>query len=421
MRVSFYLDRPTAPQSIVMLNVAFRSKRFRFSTGISTSPTVWNEDRQEPKPSDPHQNINRRRLNSIRDAVDRAYQELGFTDKTKLISESDIESFRTRIELYLAVDKPKPKAASFADQFQEFIDTYTIRSPSGLVTTKRPSDVTLGRYRNSLKTLQAWAKSKRIALDYDVIDENFYQEYCDWLRKTRGLFDATVANYIKTIKTFMKWSRRKGYHQTTAYEEFYRDVRNSESIALTLDELYAIRKLDLSDSPRLSRTRDHFLLQLYSGMRYGDLITLQPHHFDIQSGVIRFTTKKTDTRCIIPITRPRKEILNKYPSLLFEFTSSVKQNLYLKELAQRAEISQHTEIIRFSAGKRVEEIKSRGELLTTHVARRTFASLSIRFGVPEAVIASVTGHSPKGMLQSHYIRLDEQSICEMMCNAWERL
>lgn len=156
-------------------------------------------------------------------------------------------------------------------------------------------------------------------------------------------------------------------------------------------------------------------------MRYGDLVLLQPHHFDLQAGVIRYTTHKTDTDCIIPITRPMQEVIQKYPSLLFEFSSSVKQNLYLKELAIRAGMKQQTTLIRFKAGKRVEEVKSRGELLTTHVARRTFASLSVRFGVPEAVIASVTGHSPKGILQSHYIRLDEQSICELVCNAWEKL
>jgi site-specific recombinase XerD len=421
MRVSFYLDRPTAPQSVVMLNVAFRSKRFRFSTGISTDPKQWNDDRQEPKSNDPHQNINRRRLNSIREAIDRAYHELSFSDKAKLISDSEVEAFKTRIETFLIADKPKQRDASFLEQFQEFIDTYTIRSPEGLVTTKRPSDVTLARYRTTLESLKAWSKAKRVTLDYTKIDETFYQHYCDWLRTAKGLFDATVANYIKTIKTFMKWARRKGYHQTTAYEEFYRDNRNSESIALTLDELQTIRNLDLTDSLRLSRTRDHFLLQVYTGMRYGDLKLLQPHHFDIQSGVIRYSTQKNDTRCIIPITRPMKEIIKKYPSLLFEFSSSVKQNLYLKELAQRANMAQQTTIIRFSAGKRVEEIKSRAELLTTHVARRTFASLSVRFGVPEAVIASVTGHSPKGILQSHYIRLDEQSICELVCNAWERL
>ncbi len=421
MRVSFYLDRPSAPQSIVMLNVALRSKRFRFSTGISTNPKLWNDGRQEPKSNDPHQNLNRRRLNSIRDAVDRAYHELSFSDKARLIRDSDLEAFRARIESFLSADKPKLNASTFADQFQEFIDTYTIRSPKGLVTTKRPSDVTLVRYRATLESLRAWSKVNRVVLDYAVIEEHFYQSYCNWLRTTRNLFDATVANYIKTIKTFMKWARRKGYHTTTAYEEFYRDNRNSESIALTLDELQTIRKLDLSESPRLARTRDHFLLQVYSGMRYGDLILLQPHHFDLQSGVIRYSTQKNDTPCIIPITRPMREILIRYPSLLFEFSSSVKQNLYLKELAQRANMKQQITIIRFSAGKRVEEVKSRGELLTTHVARRTFASLSIRFGVPEAVIAAVTGHSPKGILQSHYIRLDEQSICELVCNAWERL
>jgi len=75
----------------------------------------------------------------------------------------------------------------------------------------------------------------------------------------------------------------------------------------------------------------------------------------------------------------------------------------------------------YRGGQRVEEVKAKHELLTTHVARRSFASTSIRFGVPESVIGMVTGHSAKGMLQQHYIRLDEDAIRDIVTKAWDQL
>ena len=156
-------------------------------------------------------------------------------------------------------------------------------------------------------------------------------------------------------------------------------------------------------------------------MRYGDLSLLEPRHVDRASGIIRITTRKTNTKCIIPITAPLTELFKRYPSLLFEFPSGVKMNAYLKELGVLAGMSQSEIISHYSGGERTESTYTRAELLTTHVARATFVSVSIRFGLPEAVISKVTGHTAKGMLQKHYIILDDETVKGMVCKAWEGL
>lgn len=156
-------------------------------------------------------------------------------------------------------------------------------------------------------------------------------------------------------------------------------------------------------------------------MRYGDLQRLEPRHIDLAAGVIRFTTEKTNTKCIIPITRPLRELLVRYPSLYFEIPSGVKQNLFLKELGQRVGLVQEVVTERYVQGRRIEEVQQKYELLTTHVARRSFATLSVRFGVPESVISVLMSHSRKGMLQQHYVKLDEEAVRDMVANAWEQL
>ncbi|MCO6464994.1 MAG: tyrosine-type recombinase/integrase [Bradyrhizobiaceae bacterium] len=420
MKISFYLDKPASKTSVVLLNVAFRGKRFRFGTGISLNPKDWNKDRQEPRASDPYRNAHTKQMAAIVNEVRRAYNELGFDSSDGLLTSELISTFKDRIRSFVSPDTVVSGSSGLISDFQVFIDTYTLRSSGGMVTSKRPGKSSINSYRQTRDSLLEWSRTRRRPIEYENITLDFYADYCQWLAESRGLVDASISNYIKVIKTFMKWATEKGYHDTTAYQRFYRDKRNVEAVALTVSELRTLRDLDLADSPRLARVRDHFLLQAFTGLRYGDLQRLQPQHFDGDGKVIRITTTKTDTDCIIPVTRPLALLLEKYPSRLFEFSSSVKQNQYLKELGQRAGFDKAEHVNVYRLGKRVESAKPRYDLLTTHVARRTFVTTSVRFGVPESVISAVTGHSPRGMLQQHYIRLDEEAICEIITTAWEK-
>lgn len=422
MRISFYLDKPSAPQSVVMLNVAFFGQRLRFGTGISVESAHWNIDRQEPRSTDPFRNTHHRRLNSITTAVHTIYDEMRFGNRDRVVSSDDSAEFKSRIQAFLTPETSRQKHNNnFIDNFNEFVERYTKRTISGMVTSARPLESTIQKYRLVRSSLEEWGREHRREVKYETMTLDFYMDYSRWLAQTRNLVDSSVSNYIKVLKTFLKWSHGKGYHTSVEYERFYRDKRNGETIALSIDELRAIRECDLSDSPRLSRVRDHFLLQCYTGMRYGDLIKLEPRHFDDAAGVIRFTTQKTQTNCIIPITAPLHQLMERYPSRLFEFPSDVKQNLYLKELGRRVGFAQSVAIGKYIGGKRVETVKKKHELLTTHVARRSFATTSIQFGIPESVIAVVTGHSAKGMLQQHYIKLNEEAVRDLVCKGWEQL
>lgn len=422
MKVTFYLDKPDAKRSVVMVNVALKGQRIRLGTGISIDTADWNTKRQEPKPSDPHINANRKKLEAIRAYVNQAYNDLTFTDNDQLKHDGDIQNLKVRIQSFLTFNESHRKGSpSFQQGFTEFIENYTLHTRTGMVTAQRPAPCTIELYKRTRDTIIDFSKATRYPLTYESIDQTFYQKFFAYQSQEKGLVDASISNFIKILKTYMKWSKQKGYHATQAYESFYRDKRNADTLALTVDELRLIRDVDLSSNPKLMRVRDHFLLQSYTGMRYGDLIKLVPRHFDDAAGVIRLVTEKTGTVSIIPITKPLKLLLERFPSRVFEFTSDVKQNLYLKELGRLVGWTQPTPIARFRAGKRDEEIKPKCDLITTHVARRTYVTTSLRLGVPESVISVVTGHSAKGMLQQHYIRFDEQALCELVCQAWEKL
>lgn len=420
MRLTFYVDKPDSQASALMLNIAFRGQRLRFGTGISIVPILWNHDKQQLRASDPLQNANQKRLDAITAYVTQQYNELNFGSRSKVISPDDIESFRTRILDYLSPDFESKQKKGFSDFYQDFIDTYTLRTRSGLITAKRPSASTISHHQSVLTGLELYATSKKRPLSFASIDETFYREFCEYLANERGLFDNSISNYIKSLKTFMKWSQEKNLHQNHQYLRFHRNKKDGDRIALIESELRAVRDMDFSDNLRIDLTRDRHLLQTFTALRYDDLVKLRPHHFDDAAGVIRFSTQKTERDVIIPMIPPLRTLLAKYPSRTFEWVSNVKQNLYLKELGILSGLNTMVTVRRSRLGQRVEIEQPKHELLTTHVARRTFVTLSSTYGIQDAAIGAVIGHAPATIQDIHYKKFDESTLVSMFCTAWDK-
>ncbi|MBC8124888.1 MAG: tyrosine-type recombinase/integrase [Candidatus Kapabacteria bacterium] len=423
MRLSFYLDKPERQSSSIMLNVALGGKRFRFGTGVIIDPKHWNAEKGSVRSTDPHRNANQKKLNHISEFVRTCYNELIPSGKEKILSSDDLANFTNRIRTFLSPteDTETTRPRTFEQRFEEFIKNYTIRTRNGMITSNRPGPRMLSLYRLVLNDILAWSAARRRPLSFETINEDFHADYCSWLLQERGLVDATVSNHTKVIKTFMKWARQKGYHTETGWENFWRDKRTAKSIALTLDELHVLRDADLSGFPKLDRTRNLFLIQAFTGLRYGDVRSLEPGHFDDDAGVIRFITEKTDAKCTIPITAPLAKLLEQFPTREFRFPTNQEMNRELKVLGEHVGFDKTSSVSHYQAGKRIESKHQRFELLTTHVARSTYISTSIRFGIPEAVTSIATGHASKGMMQTYYIILSEEAVRDMVCKAWEQL
>lgn len=109
----------------------------------------------------------------------------------------------------------------------------------------------------------------------------------------------------------------------------------------------------------------------------------------------------------IPLLPYPISILKKYkndPELqikgkLLPVPSNQKMNAYLKEIADICNIRKH---------------------LTTHLARHTFATLAIEYGMPIDIIAKILGHSNTNMTR-HYAKISEINIGREMAAFGQRL
>ena len=141
----------------------------------------------------------------------------------------------------------------------------------------------------------------------------------------------------------------------------------------------------------------------YTGLAFIDVCTLK--RTDISTDAdgkmwIRKNREKTDELSIIPLLDVPGKIMGKYenhPTVLtrgvvLPVMSNQKVNAYLKEIADLAKIPKH---------------------LTSHIARHTFATMSLNNHVPLETISKMLGHSDIKTTQI-YAKMMDKTISEDM-------
>jgi integrase len=192
-------------------------------------------------------------------------------------------------------------------------------------------------------------------------------------------------------------------------------TEESDNIALTESEIDALSKLDLKNEIRLDAVRDMFVLGCYSGLRWSDFTDIKPENIKKHKNgqVIDIIQTKTKNQVVIPVNNSIAAILKKYNNQLPEPISNQKFNEYIKEIAKMIpELNTKETIVVTKGGKTTEEIFSRWELISSHTARRSFATNSFEKGIEVKLIRAITGHKSDKSFYS-YIKTSKTKQAEM--------
>lgn len=220
------------------------------------------------------------------------------------------------------------------------------------------------------------------------------------------------------MKMFLNEAKELGYHDNSAYLSKKFTIKKEEinHIYLNEEELELLYNLDLSNTPRLDRVRDSFLVGAYSGLRFSDYNKLEPKHFKKINGkdMIEIITTKTKQKLLIPVNSKVKSIIEKYSGRLPSL-SNQKLNSYLKELGEIAGIDEPITTVKTKGFAKVEETCKKYELLSSHCARRSFATNAFKAGIPILAIRSITGHSTEASFLT-YISCNQEETALLMAN-----
>lgn len=252
------------------------------------------------------------------------------------------------------------------------------------------------------------------------MDGELLTRFTDYLINEVRITNNTIAKYVKTIKSFMNWSEKKGYTSNLAHKSFQLKEQEGEIYFLTLDELMKLYRMPLQIEA-LDRVRDVFCFGCFTGLRYSDIQNLTSAN--IRNGFINLTTIKTQEKNNIPLNSLALDILNKYSDGCIKSLPTIsnqKMNEHLKELGKLAGFTRPVLQVRFRGAMRLEKSIPLHEVLTTHVARKTFITNSIYLGMNSEAVMEITGQKTRKAYKRYFKIVDEFKHVQMQ-NTWNKV
>jgi len=208
----------------------------------------------------------------------------------------------------------------------------------------------------------------------------------------------SAVKYMKNLKTVVNVALGFRWLTIDPFIGFKAKLRKVEQNRLTEDELELVRNKHL-ENERLATIKDLFLFQCLTGLAYIDMEKVNRNNIviDIDGNKwISVARQKSRTQCKIPLLPLADELIKKYAThptcvttgKLLPVISNQNYNQYLKELQAICNISKR---------------------LTTHVGRRTFASIALNNGVPAETLIKIIGHANFSTLHL-YAKHDDKKI-----------
>lgn len=301
-----------------------------------------------------------------------------------------------------------PDFSSDNDQRIVFYAERFIQSSEGI---RKPA--TLKQLRNTLAKLKKYEQVKKVKLTFDKADLTLYNNLVAYCITELNLSTNSIGNIIKNLKTLFQSAFEEGVHQNLIYRSRYfkKPTEEAEAIYLTEDELHQI-KTTIMPNRHLDNVRDLFLLACYTGVRSQDYNKLNKRSLINDGTMLKVRTEKTDEEVIIPLHTVAKYVLDKYngtPRLI----SNQKFNEYIKDVCRIVGLTDLITLTRTCGGKKIQTTKEKCEFVSSHTARRSFATNAYKAGVPTLAIMAITGHRTEKMFLK-YVKVTKEEHAGLM-------
>lgn len=399
--------------SVYVRFVAGRSIDQCTKTGLFILPENWNNEdgtiRQRAAMTD--KETFRKTLLDLQRYLEDLF--LAEPDKTSLSK----DWLKTAVDKFFNPDKYKETKANLFDFIQSRIDESKTRLNPG--TGKMITESTLKKYGTCFYHLKQFAQLKGRTFDFGDINLEFYHAFTDYLTNGCQLATNTVGKQIAILKGFLNEATERGLNNNRSFKSsrFKVVTEDSEAVYLTEEELSQLFDTDFSQSPRLDRVRDLFLVGCWTGCRFSDFSTITPSQ--IKNGMLHVEQEKTGNKVIIPLHPVVKSILDKYKGRLPDAPSNQKFNDYIKEVCELSGIDKDETLCITKGGKRISETKPKHQFVSSHTARRSFATNLYKGGFPSISIMAITGHkTEKSFLK--YIKVTPEEHASLLHLHWAK-
>ncbi len=391
-KLNLNLDKVTASKPVAVFHsIHYKGNRFRISTGQAIDPIYWDKDKQQVKRKRENykyfNDLFKKQVNDIERIILKLEQTGRQINKEIIVAQLEWNHSIEAKEV-----KPIPL-------FEKFINDYgSDRAPR-----------TVKGYTTTLAYLKKYVNSLSENISFNDFSESFYKRFRDFL----GMYDNSFGFYIKNLKIFLNWAKEKGYHDNDTFRKWkIPNEDGKDHFFLKYDEILLLSKIDFE--PRLQKVIDLFLIGCYCGLRYSDLVSLNPIH--VQNGMITKVAVKTNQYLKIPVIPELQQLFSKYwqNKMSLPQISNQKGNEYLKEAAKLAGINRQFNYIQKKNKKAEETTYEAWQMMSWHVARHSFITNCIQLGVPIEVVRRIVGHTSFQTMKKYIQNDDEFNKIEMM-------
>lgn len=378
-----------------MVNGKKQYLSLRYFTSESISPIFWNLSTGQVKetrkfPQYPEFNVRLKEIENMALNVLRRLQNDGIEPTNEILKKEFDKIWR--------VGKNQTEDLTAGMELTQYV--------SHFIKTSNVRESTKKSYRVVERDLKEYQSKEKITLLFAYIDIDFYNSFVKFM-KSKGYAPNTIGTRIKILKTFLSNAKEAGLPVNDDFKKkaFTKPKEETESIYLTESELMNMYSLDFTKTPKFDRTRDLFLIGCYTGLRFSDLSQLNKDN--IQGDTISIRTVKTGTQVIIPLHPVVLSILNKYEYRLPKVPSNQKFNEYLKDIAEQAGIDEPVKIEQTKGDLKIKKSESKYNLVSSHTARRSFATNAYLSDVPSISIMKITGHKTESSFMK-YIKISNE-------------
>lgn len=264
---------------------------------------------------------------------------------------------------------------------------------------------TLGRWERCVTYLEEFMELTQNTKDIPIkeVSRGFIQDFEHFLRMTKQTANNTTVRYLRYLKNVMQYAMAHKWVSEDPFvgKRFKRTIAEREF--LTEPELQTMMNVDLHEFPRLETVRDTFVFCCFTGLAFIDISSLKRSDIYVDADGnkwIRKHREKTGELSTIPLLEIPQKIMEKYADhpkvvaddVVIPVFSNQRTNSYLKEIASLAKIKKH---------------------LTSHIARHTFATMSLANHVPIESISKMLGHVDIKTTQI-YAKMQDHTIYEDM-------
>jgi integrase len=297
---------------------------------------------------------------------------------------------------------------SFENAFSEFIKKCEASKQKN----------TIKSYKSTIIHLKNFSRIKRMSLSFDKIDFEFEDSLRQYFISDVKLTNNTISKYFRVLKTFLNYCLDRGYNHNQIFKKFEVSEKQKEVYALTLDELNRIYTHQFEES-RLNKVKDVFCFSCFTGLRFSDVMKLKREN--IKDHQVKITIQKTQEDLLMPLNEFALSILQKY--LEYEnplpIISSQKTNQYLKEIGKLLNINEPVRTIKYRGIEKIEKYIPKYEILTFHIARKTFITSSLVLGMNERIVKDFSGHRDEESFK-RYVNFADDYKRKVMNNVWSK-